>query len=116
MQGTTRTLLPMATTGCACCAPTPDTAATAAAQVPGATGAPTTDTTPAGAASTYRVEGMTCGHCAASVMEEVTALDGVTTVDIDLVPGGASTVTVTGSATGDAVRAAIEDAGYTPAS
>jgi copper chaperone len=74
------------------------------------TGAPT----PAGA-STYPVEGMTCGHCVASVTEELSALEGVTAVDVDLVPGGLSTVTVTGPAAPAAVRAAIEEAGYTPA-
>ncbi len=107
MENTTRTPLPMATTGCACCAPTTDTTSAAGHEVAGAAG------TPAGA-STYRVEGMTCGHCVASVMEEVSALDGVTAVDVDLVAGGVTTVTVTGPASADTVRSAIKEAGYTP--
>ena len=40
------------------------------------------------------VTGMTCHHCVASVTEELTALRGVQNVSVDLVVGGASTVTV----------------------
>ncbi|WP_410652515.1 heavy-metal-associated domain-containing protein [Amycolatopsis sp. cmx-4-54] len=61
--------------------------------------------------TTYTVTGMTCGHCATSVTEEVSKIDGVTDVRVDL-PTGA--VTVTGSrepAVAD-VRAAVEEAGY----
>jgi copper chaperone CopZ len=47
--------------------------------------------------TTYRVEGMTCGHCVSAVTEQLSALDGVSTVSVDLAPGGASTVTVAGS-------------------
>ena len=43
---------------------------------------------------TYSVTGLTCGHCQQAVTEELTALDGVTDVDVDLVDGGTSTVTV----------------------
>ncbi len=44
---------------------------------------------------TYRVTGMTCEHCVRAVSGELRALDGVSGVAIDLVPGGASAVTVT---------------------
>lgn len=44
---------------------------------------------------TYNVTGMTCGHCAGAVTSELKALDGVNDVDVDLVAGGTSTVTVT---------------------
>jgi copper chaperone len=40
------------------------------------------------------VTGMTCGHCAHAVTEELSALPGVTSVAVDLVPDGVSTVTV----------------------
>ena len=60
---------------------------------------------------TYTVTGMTCGHCVASVTEELTALDGVTDVAVDL-PTGAVTVTSTGSLDEAQVRAAVEEAGY----
>ncbi|WP_404463675.1 heavy-metal-associated domain-containing protein [Micrococcus antarcticus] len=61
-----------------------------------------------------KITGMTCGHCVASVTEELAELPGVTAVDVDLVKGGASTATVTSESDLDpaAVRAAVEEAGY----
>lgn len=64
------------------------------------------------AVDTYRVEGMTCGHCASSVREEVGALAGVTEVAVDL-ESGRVTVTSAEVLDLDAVRAAVEEAGYT---
>jgi copper chaperone len=66
------------------------------------------------AASQYLVTGMTCGHCVASVRDEVGAVAGVDSVEVALVKGGASRVTVTASAPVDeaAIRAAVEEAGY----
>ena len=64
------------------------------------------------AVGTYRVEGMTCGHCASSVQEEVGALAGVTEVAVDL-ESGRVTVTSAELLDLDAVRAAVEEAGYT---
>jgi len=59
---------------------------------------------------TYNVVGMTCGHCVAAVSEEVGELPGVSAVDVDLASGA---VVVSGSDVGgDAVRAAVEAAGY----
>jgi copper chaperone CopZ len=62
----------------------------------------------------YPVTGMTCGHCVTAVTEEVSALPGVTGVDIDLIPGGTSQVTVTSDQPldRDAVAAAVDEAGY----
>lgn len=100
------TPLPMASGGCSCCAP-------AAVSVPAAGSAETTSPAAVSEVSaTYRVEGMTCGHCVASVMEKVSALAGVTAVDVDLVADGVSPVAVTGSASADSVQAAIEESGY----
>ena len=61
--------------------------------------------------STYTVVGMTCGHCVNAVTEEVAQLPGVTAVDVDLASGG---LIVTSDAPVDmnAVRAAVEEAGY----
>ena len=61
--------------------------------------------------STYTVAGMTCGHCVNAVTEEVTRLPGVTDVEVDLASGR---LTVTSEATvdDDAVRAAVDEAGY----
>jgi copper chaperone len=73
-------------------------------------------TAPATAATqSFEVAGMTCEHCVASVTEELSALDGVETVAVDLKPGSSSTVVVGASRalSGAEVRAAVEDAGYT---
>jgi copper chaperone len=69
----------------------------------------------AASSQTFSVAGMTCSHCVSSVTEELSALDGVEAVSIDLKPGAASTVVVNASRalTGAEVRAAVEDAGYT---
>ncbi|HET8615141.1 MAG TPA: heavy-metal-associated domain-containing protein [Actinomycetales bacterium] len=63
--------------------------------------------------TTYDVQGMTCGHCASAVSEEISALPGVKSVDVDLVAGGVSTVRVTSDAplTDDAVAGALDEAG-----
>ena len=63
------------------------------------------------------VEGMTCGNCVKHVTEELTELDGVSAVDVDLNAGGVSPVTVTSPAALDetALRAAVDEAGYTVA-
>lgn len=63
--------------------------------------------------TTYAVTGMTCEHCVHAVTEELSGLDGVSQVDVDLVPGGASKVTVTSEAAlaERAVAAALDEAG-----
>jgi len=60
---------------------------------------------------TYTVTGMTCEHCVRSVSEEVSALLGVTAVDVDL-PSGGLTVTSDAPVDDAEVRAAVEEAGY----
>ncbi|CAM3247391.1 heavy-metal-associated domain-containing protein [Tsukamurella hominis] len=62
--------------------------------------------------STYTVTGMTCGHCAASVREEISEIGGVTNVDVN-VETGAVTVASEAELTRDAVEAAVKEAGYT---
>ena len=64
--------------------------------------------------TTYSVTGMTCAHCVAAVTEEVGGLTGVSAVDVELTVGGQSRVTVTSAAPLplDAVRNAIDEAGY----
>lgn len=61
--------------------------------------------------ATYTVSGMTCGHCVSSVTEEISEIAGVTDVSVDL-PTGAVTVTSDGELSTDAVRAAVQEAGY----
>lgn len=57
---------------------------------------------------------MTCGHCVKSVTEELSRLDGAKNVEVTLVSGGVSQVTVSsvGVLDPDAVAAAIDEAGY----
>lgn len=64
--------------------------------------------------TTYGVTGMTCQHCVSAVTEELSALAGVTKVDVFLVSGGESSVQVTSGAALDrsAVGEAVEEAGY----
>ena len=61
--------------------------------------------------ATYTVVGMTCGHCVASVTEEVGQVPGVSDVDVELATGGL-TVTSDNGVEDAAVRAAVEEAGY----
>ena len=60
---------------------------------------------------TGTVTGMTCGHCVASVTEEVQEIAGVEDVSVDL-PTGAVSITSTAPLEESAVRAAVEEAGY----
>lgn len=60
------------------------------------------------------ISGMTCGHCVASVTEELQELDGVENVAVDLNKSGISTTTVTSSRElSDAeISEAVAEAGY----
>ena len=62
--------------------------------------------------STYTVSGMSCGHCVAAVTEELSKLDGVSHVDVELVSGR---VTIESDHPLDSadVVAAVDEAGYT---
>jgi copper chaperone CopZ len=58
----------------------------------------------------YTVQGMTCGHCVASVTGEVRKVEGVRGVEVDLASGR---VTVDGDGyTDEQIRAAVDEAGY----
>lgn len=61
--------------------------------------------------STYTVTGMTCGHCVAAVTQEVSRVDRVTNVEVDLASGQV-TVTSDGPVDDTAVAAAVDEAGY----
>ncbi|WP_395308845.1 heavy-metal-associated domain-containing protein [Mycobacterium sp. AMU20-3851] len=62
--------------------------------------------------TTYTVTGMSCGHCEASVREEVGGLAGVSDVEVSA-KTGALTVTSDGSVDDAQVQAAVAEAGYT---
>jgi copper chaperone len=59
---------------------------------------------------TFQVSGMTCDHCVHAVTEELQALPGVTTVEVDLAAGTA-TVDSTRTLTDDEVSDALDEAG-----
>jgi copper chaperone len=61
------------------------------------------------AETTYRVPGISCGHCKSAIESEVGALDGVESVVVDI---DTKRVAVVGSADDGAIRAAIVEAGY----
>ncbi|HSK26077.1 MAG TPA: copper ion binding protein [Jiangellales bacterium] len=57
----------------------------------------------------FDVPEISCSHCVTAISTSVGRIDGVTAVDVDI---DAKAVTVRGTASRDAVCAAIEDAGY----
>jgi copper chaperone len=61
--------------------------------------------------TTYTVTGMTCDHCVAAVRDEVSAVEGVTGVEVDLATG-ALTVESDRPVDAAAVDAAVTEAGY----
>lgn len=63
------------------------------------------------ATSTFTATGMTCQHCVASVTKEVSELNHVTSVTVDL-PTGKVTVESDAPIPTDEVIAAIDKAGY----
>jgi len=62
---------------------------------------------------TFPITGLTCGHCVGAISSELSVLAGVTDVQIDLVTGGISTLTVTAdqALTDDEVAVALDEAG-----
>ena len=66
--------------------------------------------------TSYVVTGMTCGHCVRAVTEQVSALDEVDDVAVDL-DSGRLTVTSHAELPFATVAAAVDEAGYalTPA-
>ncbi|MCC3271831.1 heavy-metal-associated domain-containing protein [Arthrobacter zhangbolii] len=65
--------------------------------------------------TTLNISGMTCGHCVASVTEELKAISGVDDVQVDLNAGGVSTATVTSERAIAPAEfgEAVAEAGYT---
>lgn len=67
-----------------------------------------------GMTTTYSVSGLSCEHCVRSVTEEVSEVPGVEAVEVDLASGR---MVVRGEGVdADAIRAAVDEAGYALAS
>lgn len=66
------------------------------------------------ATKVVKATGLTCNHCALSVTEEVSEVEGVESVVVDVVKDGESTVTIehTEPVSDTAINAAIAEAGY----
>lgn len=62
---------------------------------------------------TYSVPGISCDHCKHAIESAVGDLGDVDRVEVDV---AAKQVRVTGAAADDAIRAAIDEAGYDVAS
>jgi len=58
---------------------------------------------------TYSVPGVSCEHCKSAIEGEVSGVAGVARVEVDV---AAKTVRVVGDAADDALRSAIDRAGY----
>jgi copper chaperone CopZ len=61
--------------------------------------------------SVYSVAGMSCGHCESAITKEVTAIPGVTSVTA-VAQTGLLTIASDKPLDDDAVRAAVDEAGY----
>lgn len=95
----TQSAQPEAQTTGSCCSSTGDCSDTAAEA-------------PQGAVTTvYQVTGMTCGHCEGAVSEEISALAGVSSVKAVASTGQVTVVSAT-PLDEEAVRAAVDEAGY----
>ncbi|MEV0917041.1 heavy-metal-associated domain-containing protein [Streptomyces sp. NPDC049967] len=64
-----------------------------------------------GVTTVYQVTGMTCGHCEGAVSEEISGIEGVTSVKA-VASTGQVTVTSRAPLDEEAVRAAVDEAGY----
>jgi len=59
----------------------------------------------------YQVSGMSCGHCEGSVSGEISGIEGVTSVKAVASTGEVTVVSAT-PLDEDAVRAAVDEAGF----
>ncbi|WP_050055033.1 heavy-metal-associated domain-containing protein [Pseudarthrobacter siccitolerans] len=101
-----RTQLPLASAtqhGCSCCAPATGSQA-------GVTAAAQPQMQASGAQ--YALEGLTCGHCVQTVEKAASGVSGVHSARVDLVPGGRSRLTVTGTHDPAALVDAVRSSGY----
>ncbi|OEV02792.1 heavy-metal-associated domain-containing protein [Streptomyces oceani] len=62
-------------------------------------------------ATTYQVSGMSCDHCEKAISAELSEIEGVSAVQA-AASTGLVTVTFTGDPDDEAVRAAVDEAGY----
>jgi len=106
---------------CACCGPADSAHSTTTGQTAAAAagvGAAGAGAAGAGAETSvtaeYRVAGLTCGNCVSHVTADLSELDGVRCVEVELVAGGVSTVRVASDRMLDpsVVAETVADGGY----
>jgi copper chaperone CopZ len=61
--------------------------------------------------TTYKVSGMSCGHCEGAVSSEISEIEGVSAVKA-VAASGEVTVTSASEPDDEAVRAAVDEAGF----
>ncbi|KWX02108.1 copper-transporting ATPase [Carbonactinospora thermoautotrophica] len=61
--------------------------------------------------ATFRVNNMSCGHCERALVQEISQVDGVDQVIVDL-PNGTVTVVAARPVDRADIAAAVEEAGY----
>jgi copper chaperone CopZ len=61
--------------------------------------------------TTFQVQGMSCGHCERAITYEISRVDGVQGVVVDL-PSGTVTVSASGPVDRADIAAAVDEAGY----
>ncbi|MGY1604453.1 heavy-metal-associated domain-containing protein [Geodermatophilus sp. SYSU D00815] len=61
--------------------------------------------------TTFQVGGMTCAHCERAITEEISRVDGVRSVRVDL-PTGTVTVSAERPVDRADIAAAVDEAGY----
>ncbi|GCB49232.1 heavy-metal-associated domain-containing protein [Streptomyces sp. NL15-2K] len=67
--------------------------------------------TPGSVTTVYKVSGMSCGHCEGSVSSEISEIPGVSSVKA-VASSGEVTVVSAAPLDEEAVRAAVDEAGY----
>lgn len=58
-----------------------------------------------------KIQGMTCGHCAMSITNEIATIEGVSAVKVDHVAGNA--IVESDGVTNEQLAEAVAEAGYT---
>ncbi|WP_329243360.1 heavy-metal-associated domain-containing protein [Streptomyces canus] len=67
--------------------------------------------TPGSVTAVYKVSGMSCGHCEGAVSGEISEIDGVSSVKA-VASSGEVTVVSSAPLDEEAVRAAVDEAGF----
>ncbi|MBE3590355.1 MAG: heavy-metal-associated domain-containing protein [Firmicutes bacterium] len=60
----------------------------------------------------FKVEGMSCGHCRMAVKQALESVPGVASAEVDLEAGEARVTYDPAQASKEALKAAVEEAGY----